>query len=79
MRSPVKGAQFRRDVKLARKRGKDMGKLREVMKEGSETPQGDVALITWDERRRPRLAASHDIDEGISREAGRSPQTLTAE
>ena len=29
MRNPVKGAQFRRDVKLAQKRGKDMAKLRE--------------------------------------------------
>ncbi|HTC36056.1 MAG TPA: type II toxin-antitoxin system YafQ family toxin [Bryobacteraceae bacterium] len=31
MRKPVSGAQFRRDVKLARKRGKDMAKLREVI------------------------------------------------
>ncbi len=28
MRNPVRGAQFRRDVKLAQKRGKDMAKLR---------------------------------------------------
>ena len=28
MRNPVPGAQFRRDVKLAQKRGKDMAKLR---------------------------------------------------
>ena len=31
MRNLVRGAQFRRDVKLARKRGKDMAKLREVI------------------------------------------------
>jgi mRNA interferase YafQ len=31
MRNPVSGAQFRRDVKLARKRGKDMNKLRELI------------------------------------------------
>ena len=31
MRSPVEGAQFRRDVKLAQKRGKDMAKLREAI------------------------------------------------
>ncbi len=31
MRNPVPGAQFRRDVKLAQKRGKDMTKLREVI------------------------------------------------
>jgi mRNA interferase YafQ len=31
VRKPVSGAQFRRDVKLARKRGKDMAKLREVI------------------------------------------------
>ena len=31
MRNPVKGAQFRRDVKLAQRRGKDMAKLREVI------------------------------------------------
>ena len=31
MRNPISGAQFRRDVKLARKRGKDMSKLREVI------------------------------------------------
>jgi mRNA interferase YafQ len=30
MRNPVIGAQFRRDVKLAQKRGKDMAKLRET-------------------------------------------------
>jgi addiction module RelE/StbE family toxin len=28
----VQGAQFRRDVKLARRRGKDMAKLREVIR-----------------------------------------------
>ena len=31
MRNPVRGAQFRRDVRLAQKRGKDMAKLREVL------------------------------------------------
>lgn len=31
MRKPISGAQFRRDVKLAAKRGKDMSKLREVI------------------------------------------------
>ncbi len=31
MRSPITGAQFRRDVKLAQKRGKDMATLREVI------------------------------------------------
>ena len=31
MRTPISGAQFRRDVKLARKRGKDMSKLRETI------------------------------------------------
>jgi mRNA interferase YafQ len=31
VRNPVSGAQFRRDVKLAQKRGKDMAKLREVI------------------------------------------------
>ena len=31
MRTPVSGAQFRRDVKLTKKRGKDMAKLREVI------------------------------------------------
>ena len=31
MRHPVSGSQFRRDVKLAQKRGKDMVKLREVI------------------------------------------------
>ena len=31
MRTPIYGAQFRRDVKLARKRGKDMEKLRELI------------------------------------------------
>ena len=41
MRNPVTGAQFRRDVKLAQKRGKDMAKLREVILlliEGSPLP-----------------------------------------
>lgn len=33
MRSPIEGAQFRRDVKLARKRGKDMAKLREIVQD----------------------------------------------
>jgi mRNA-degrading endonuclease YafQ of YafQ-DinJ toxin-antitoxin module len=31
VRHPVSGAQFRRDVKLAQKRGKDMAKLREMI------------------------------------------------
>jgi mRNA interferase YafQ len=31
VRNPVSGAQFRRDVKLAQKRGKDVAKLREVI------------------------------------------------
>ena len=31
MRNPVRGAQFRRDVKLSLKRGKDPAKLREVI------------------------------------------------
>ncbi len=31
MRSLISGAQFRRDVKLAQKRGKDMAKLRELI------------------------------------------------
>ncbi len=31
MRTPISGTQFRRDVKLAQKRGKDMAKLREVI------------------------------------------------
>ena len=31
MRVPVTGAQFRRDVKRAQKRGRDMSKLREVI------------------------------------------------
>ncbi len=31
MRTPISGARFRRDMKLAQKRGKDMAKLREVI------------------------------------------------
>jgi mRNA interferase YafQ len=31
VRNPISGTQFRRDVKLARKRGKDMAKLREAI------------------------------------------------
>jgi mRNA interferase YafQ len=31
LRNLISGAQFRRDVKLAQKRGKDMAKLRELM------------------------------------------------
>ncbi len=31
MRNAVTGSQFRRDVKLAQKRGKDMAKLRELI------------------------------------------------
>jgi mRNA interferase YafQ len=31
VRNPVSGAQFRRDVKLAQKRGQDMAKLRELI------------------------------------------------
>ena len=31
MRNPVEGAQFRRDVKQAERRGKDMAKLRELI------------------------------------------------
>ena len=42
MRTPIIGGQFRRDVKLAEKRGKDMAKLREIIQllvEGSPLPQ----------------------------------------
>ncbi|QOY91244.1 type II toxin-antitoxin system YafQ family toxin [Paludibaculum fermentans] len=41
MRNPITGAQFGRDVKLARKRGKDMAKLHDVILlliEGSPLP-----------------------------------------
>jgi mRNA interferase YafQ len=31
VRNPISGAQFRRDVKLAQKRSKDMAKLRDVI------------------------------------------------
>lgn len=31
MRTPISGAQFRRDVKLAQKRGNHMAKLREII------------------------------------------------
>lgn len=31
MRNPISGMQFRRDVKLAERRGKDMTKLRELI------------------------------------------------
>ncbi len=31
LRTAISGAQFRRDVKLAQKRGKDMAKLRETI------------------------------------------------
>ena len=31
MRNPIDGARFRRDVKLAQKRGKDMAKLRDII------------------------------------------------
>ena len=31
MRNPISGTQFRLDVKLAQKRGKDLTKLREVI------------------------------------------------
>ena len=42
MRNPIAGAQFRRDVKLADKRNKDMTKLREailLLVEGKPLPQ----------------------------------------
>jgi len=41
LRSPVEGAQFRRDVRLAQKRGNDMAKLREIISllvEGNPLP-----------------------------------------
>lgn len=41
MRNLVSGAQFQRDVKLARKRGKNMAKLRELillLSEGASLP-----------------------------------------
>jgi mRNA interferase YafQ len=31
VRNPVEGTQFRRDVKLAQKRGKDLAKLRDAI------------------------------------------------
>ncbi len=41
MRNLISGAQFQRDVKLARKRGKNMAKLRELillLSEGASLP-----------------------------------------
>ena len=41
MRNLLRGAQFKRDVKLAKKRGKDMAKLRELLMllvEGNSLP-----------------------------------------
>ena len=41
MRNLIRGAQFRRDVKLARRRGKEMGKLRDLillLAEGNPLP-----------------------------------------
>jgi mRNA interferase YafQ len=41
LRSPIIGGQFRRDVKLAKKRGKDIAKLREtilLLVEGTPMP-----------------------------------------
>ncbi len=41
MRNPVRGAQFRRDVKVAQKQGMDMAKLRDLILlliEGSPLP-----------------------------------------
>lgn len=41
MLNPVRGAQFRRDVKLAQRRGRDMQKLRQVIQfliEGAVLP-----------------------------------------
>ena len=43
MRNLISGAQFRRDVKLAKRRGKDMSKLRELillLAEGDHLPPG---------------------------------------
>lgn len=42
MRNAITGSQFRRDVKLAQKRGKDMAKLREIiglLLEGGPLPE----------------------------------------
>ncbi len=42
MRTVISGGQFRRDVKLAEKRGKDLAKLRELillLTEGAPLPQ----------------------------------------
>jgi mRNA interferase YafQ len=41
LRNPISGAPFRRDIKLAEKRGKDMAKLRETISllvEGNALP-----------------------------------------
>lgn len=41
MRTPVRSGQFRRDVKRAERRGKDLGKLRELLSlllAGNELP-----------------------------------------
>ncbi|MGD0125446.1 MAG: type II toxin-antitoxin system YafQ family toxin [Terriglobia bacterium] len=43
MRNLISGARFRRDVKLARRRGKEMSKLRELISlltEGGALPPG---------------------------------------
>ena len=61
VRNLISGAQFRRDVKLAQRRGKDMSKLRELISllaEGSAPPPGfkDHPLIgEWKHHRECHL------------------------
>ena len=61
-RNLISGAQFRRDVKLAQRRGKDLTKLRELillLTEGSPLPPrytiplpengSTIATVTWNQ------------------------------
>jgi len=48
LRTPISGAQFRRDVKLAQKRGKDMAKLRDI-----------ILLLVGARRYRPGTRITH--------------------
>jgi len=58
VRNPVGGAQFRRDLKLAQKRGKDMAKLREVILlliEGSPSMKSTASTCTSSAPERIRI------------------------
>ena len=66
MREIIRGAQFKRDVKRARKRGKDLAKLRELILLLAEETPAAGALQRPSSRRRVEASPRQSYRTGLA-------------